>query len=82
MNLLVFVFVAHRMLKLLGPRHLGKQHLKRRHYEDQAKSKKQRKCSLRTVLSGAPDCPVHQGTVAQRLVPGGTVEKRPPDCPA
>jgi hypothetical protein len=37
-------------------------------------------CCLRTVcawstgLSGAhtPDCPVHQGTVAQRLVPGGT----------
>jgi hypothetical protein len=37
-------------------------------------------CYLRTVyawstgLSGAhtPDCPVHQGTTAQRLVPGGT----------
>jgi hypothetical protein len=37
-------------------------------------------CCLRTVyawstrLSGAhtPDCPVHQGTAAQRLVPGGT----------
>jgi hypothetical protein len=23
-------------------------------------------------VRGAPDCPVHQGTVAQRLVPGGT----------
>jgi hypothetical protein len=37
-------------------------------------------CCLRTVcawstgLSGAqtPDCPVHQGTAAQQLVPGGT----------
>jgi hypothetical protein len=25
------------------------------------------------------DCPVHQGTIAQRLVPGGTVEERS-DC--
>jgi hypothetical protein len=30
----------------------------RRHYEDQVKSKKQRKCCLRTVWSGAPDYPV------------------------
>jgi hypothetical protein len=63
MNSLVFVFAVHMMLKLLGPRQLGKQHLKRRHYEDQAKSKKKRKCCLRTVwwhtgLSGAP------GTIA------------------
>jgi hypothetical protein len=31
-------------------------------------------CARRTRLSGAhtPDCPVQQGTVAQRLVPGGT----------
>jgi hypothetical protein len=35
MYLLVFVFVVHRMLKLLVRRHWGKQHLKRRHYEDQ-----------------------------------------------
>jgi hypothetical protein len=62
MHLLVFVFVVHRMLKLLGPRHWGKQHLKRRHYEDQTKSKKQRKCCLQTVWSGALDCPVpHAG---------------------
>jgi hypothetical protein len=93
--LLVFAFVVHRMLKLFGPRHWGKQHLKRRHYEDQEKSKKQSKCCMRTVWSGAsdcpvahqaiwchtPDCPVHKGTVAQRLVPGGTVERRPPKCP-
>jgi hypothetical protein len=60
--LLVFVFVAHRMLKLLGPSHWGKQHLKRRHYDDQAKSKKKMKCCLQTVWSGAPNCPVpHAG---------------------
>jgi hypothetical protein len=36
-------------------------------------------CCLRTVCAwstglsgGTPDCPVHQGTKAQRLVPGGT----------
>jgi hypothetical protein len=31
-------------------------------------------CAWSTGLSGAhtPDCPVHQGTAAQRLVPGGT----------
>jgi hypothetical protein len=62
MYLLVFVFVVHRMLKLLGPRHWGKEHLKRRHNEDQAKSKKQKKCCLRTVSSRALDCPVpHDG---------------------
>jgi hypothetical protein len=42
MCLLVFVFVVQMMPKWLGPRHWGKQHLRRRHYEDQAKSKKQR----------------------------------------
>jgi hypothetical protein len=68
MCLLVFVFVVHMMVKLLGPRHWGKQHLKRRYYEDQVKSKKQ---SVACGLSGAP------GTVAQRLVPGGTMERRP-----
>jgi hypothetical protein len=45
---------------------------KKRHYEDQVKSKKQRKCCLRTVWCHMPDYPVHQGTLAQRLVPGGT----------
>jgi hypothetical protein len=68
MCLLVFMFVVHRMLKLLGLRHWRKQHLKRRHYEDhkkinnyQAKSKKRRQVlpqqtvRLRsTELSGAP----------------------------
>jgi hypothetical protein len=29
--LLVFMFVVHMMLELLGPRNRGKQHLKRRH---------------------------------------------------
>jgi hypothetical protein len=34
-------------------------------------------CAMRTGLSGGhtPDCPVHQGTPAQRLVPGGTRRK-------
>jgi hypothetical protein len=34
-------------------------------------------CARCTGLSGAhtPDCPVHQGTTAQRLVPGGTRRK-------
>jgi hypothetical protein len=30
----------------------------------------------RTVRCHTPDCPVHQETVAQRLVPGGTMEER------
>jgi hypothetical protein len=30
---------------------------------------------------GTPDSPVHQGTVAQRLVLGGTGREKPPDCP-
>jgi hypothetical protein len=35
-----------------------------------------------TRLSGGiPDCPMHQGTVAQRLVPGGTGGEKPPDYP-
>jgi hypothetical protein len=34
MCLLVFMFVVHRMLRLLGLRQWGKQHLKRRHYEN------------------------------------------------
>jgi hypothetical protein len=67
--LLVFVFVVHRMLKLLGPRHWGKQHLKRRHYEDQVKSKRRKKCCMWTVCArstglsgGTPYCPVpHAG---------------------
>jgi hypothetical protein len=33
-------------------------------------------CAWSTGLSGGtPDCPVHQGTAAQRLVPGGTQRK-------
>jgi hypothetical protein len=47
-------------------------------------------CCLRTVcawstgLSGAhtPDCPVHLGTAAQRLVPGGTRSLRRQRSPA
>jgi hypothetical protein len=45
-------------------------------------------CCLRTVCArstglsgGTPDCLVHHGTEAQRLVPGGTVEERASDCP-
>jgi hypothetical protein len=63
MCLPMFMFVVHRMLKLLGLRHWGMQHLKRRYYEDhkkinkyQAKSKK-----WRQVLPLA-DCPMpHAG---------------------
>jgi hypothetical protein len=73
MCLLVFMFVVHRMLKLLGLRHWGKQHLKKRHYEDhkkinkyQAKSKKWRQVLPRWTVrlrstglfGGTPDCPV------------------------
>jgi hypothetical protein len=96
MCLIVFMFVVHRMLRLFGLRHWGKKHLRRRHYEDQSedqqvssKSKKQRKVlplmdclaeEHRTVRCHTPDCPVHPGTVAQRLVPGGTDGENPPDC--
>jgi hypothetical protein len=40
-------------------------------------AKVHRTVRLHTGLSGAhtPDCPVHQGTPAQRLVPGGTRRK-------
>jgi hypothetical protein len=31
----------------------------------------------RTVRCHTPNCPVHQGTVAQRLVLSGTVEESP-----
>jgi hypothetical protein len=94
MCLLVFVFAVHRMLKLLGPRLWGKQHLKRRHYEDQMKSKKQRKCchwqtvrlrapdypvAHQTVWCHMPDCSVHPETVAQRLVPRSTGGEKPPN---
>jgi hypothetical protein len=56
----------------------------------QAKSKKRRQvlpladCPAeehRTVWCHTLDCPVHQGTVAQRLVLGGTGVEKPPDCP-
>jgi hypothetical protein len=84
MYLLVFMFVVHRMLKWLGIRHWGKQHLKRRHYEDhkwrstnikQSPRNEEKCCHRRTVRSrtpncpsGTPHCPVHQGTIATGLV--------------
>jgi hypothetical protein len=34
----------------------------------------------RTVRCHTSDSPVHQGTVAQRLVPGGTGGEKPPYC--
>jgi hypothetical protein len=38
-------------------------------------------CVATSGLSGGkPNCPVHQETVAQRLVPGGTVEEGA-NCP-
>jgi hypothetical protein len=33
-----------------------------------------------TVRCHTPDCPVHQRTIAQRLVSGGTMDESP-DCP-
>jgi hypothetical protein len=95
--LLVFMFVVHRMLRLLGLRQWGKQRLKRRHYEDHKwrstniKQVQETKNSVATgELSGwehqtirchTPGCSVHLGTVAQRLVPGGTGREKPPDYP-
>jgi hypothetical protein len=47
----------------------------------QAKSKKRIiVLPRRTVRLSASDCPAHQGTVAQRLVRGGTGGEKPPDC--
>jgi hypothetical protein len=34
-----------------------------------------------TVWCHTSDCPVHQGTVAQWLVPSGTGGEKLPDCP-
>jgi hypothetical protein len=79
MSFLVFVFVVHRMLELLGPRNLSntsKEEIKK----TKEKSKKRRCVACGLSVRGAPDCPVHQGTAAQRLVSGGTVQRRPPDC--
>jgi hypothetical protein len=71
MCLLVFMIVVHRMLKWLGLRHRGKQHLKRRHYEDhkwrstsikQSPRNEEKCCHWRTVRSRTPDCSVpHAG---------------------
>jgi hypothetical protein len=80
MSLLAFMFVVHRMLKWLGLRHWGKQHLKRRHYEDhkwrstsikQSLRNKEKCCHWRTVRSRAPHCPVAHRTVRCHM----------PDCP-
>jgi hypothetical protein len=88
--LLVFMIVVQRMLKWLGLRHWGKQHLKRRHYEDhkwrstsikRSPRNEETCCHSRTVRSRTPDCPMHHEIVAQRLVPGGTGGEKPPDCP-
>jgi hypothetical protein len=57
-------------------------------YKYQAKSKKRRKvlsladCPIKGtgLHGGTPDCLVHQGTVAQWLVHGGSVEEGP-NCP-
>jgi hypothetical protein len=77
MCLLVFMFVVHMMLRLLGLRQWGKQHLKRRHYEDHKwrstsiKQVQKTKNSVATtdylakstgLSGGTPDCPVpHTG---------------------
>ena len=52
MCLLVFMIVVHRMLKWLGLRHWGKQHLKRRHYEDQRVSSKVQETKKSVVTGG------------------------------
>jgi hypothetical protein len=59
-SFLVFVFVVHMMQDLLGLRIWGKQHLKRRHYED---SRKVQVCCCGLFVWGAPDCPVAHQTV-------------------
>jgi hypothetical protein len=77
--------------KVTWTKALSKQHLKRRHYEDHKrrstsikqsprleKSVATRKLSnweQRIVRCHTADCPVHQGIVVQRLVPGGIVEE-------
>jgi hypothetical protein len=46
-----------------------------------SKVQETKKCVATSGLcGGTSDSPVHQRTVAQRLVPGGTVEEGP-DCP-
>jgi hypothetical protein len=73
MCLLVFMFVVHRMLKLVGLRHWGKQHLKRRHYEDH----KWRSTSIKQSLRNEDKC-CHWWTV--RLRSAG-LSNATPDCP-
>jgi hypothetical protein len=34
----------------------------------------------RTIRCHMPDRPVHLGTIAQQLVPGGTSGEKPPEC--
>jgi hypothetical protein len=61
----------------------------KRHYEDHKWSPRNEDkccqadcpCEGTGLSSGTPDYPVHLGVAVQRLVPCGTVEKRPPDCP-
>jgi hypothetical protein len=70
--------------KVTWTKALRKQHLKRRHYEDhkwrsisikQSPRHEETCCHWRIVRLRAPDYAVHQGTVAQWLVPGGTMEE-------
>jgi hypothetical protein len=64
------------------------QHLKRRHkksLEVQETKKSDATSGLlgrghRTVSCHTSDCPVHEGTIAQWIVPGGTGGEKPPDC--
>jgi hypothetical protein len=79
MCLLVFMFLVHRMLKWLGLRYWGKQHPKRRHYEDQVKSKKRRQ-----VLPRGLSMRGHQIVRWHTALSGATCRTvwcHMPDCP-
>jgi hypothetical protein len=69
---LLVIFIVHRMLRLLGLRQWGKQHLKRRHYEDnkwrstsikQSPRNEEYCCHGRTIRSRTMDFPVAHRTV-------------------
>jgi hypothetical protein len=74
------VFVVHRMLKLLGQGIEESNTSKRRHYEDQVKSKKRSKCCQADCL-----CEEHRTVCARSTGLYGatrrTVRCHTPDCP-
>jgi hypothetical protein len=82
MCLLVFMIVVHRMLKVTWTKALRKAiPQKKTLWRSQVKIKEyQAKSKKRRIVLPLTDCPMHQGTVAQHLVPGGTIEEGT-DCP-